>query len=367
MKFICEKSILQDAISTVQKAVTGKSTMPILEGIFIQANDNKLILTGSDKDLSIETTITANVEESGNIVVDSKLFGDIIRKLPNDNIHIYTNDNNTIDIVCRNSSSTLIYMNSGDYPELPEINEDIPILISQKILKNMIKGTLFATAQDETRPILMGVDFEIKDKNLNMVALDGFRLALVSEYTDNDSNINAVIPGKTLSEVSKILSDEDKEINITFTQNQILFRIDETKIISRLLEGEFIKYNSIIPNEYKSKITVKRDQILESIERASLMAKEGNNNLIKFNIEDEIMVITSNSQLGKAREEISIILQGEPIQIAFNSKYLIDVFKIMEEEEVEMEFTTSVSPCIIKNKENKNSTYLVLPVRLLNN
>lgn len=367
MKFICEKSILQDAIFTVQKAVTGKSTMPILEGILIRAIDNKLILTGSDKDLSIETTVSANVENNGSIVVDSKLFGDIIRKLPDDNVNIYTNDNNTIDILCRTSSSTLIYMNAEDYPELPEITEDLPFLISQKIFKNMIKDTLFATAQDETRPILMGVNFEIKNKKLNMVALDGFRLALVSEYINSDSDINAVIPGKTLSEVSKILNDEDKEINVTFTQNQILFRIDETKIISRLLEGEFINYNSIIPNEFKSKITVKRDLILESIERASLMAKEGNNNLIKFNIEDEKLIITSNSQLGKAREEIDIILQGEPIQIAFNSKYLIDVFKIMEEEEVEMEFTTSISPCIIRNKENKNSTYLVLPVRLLNN
>lgn len=365
MRFVCDKSILQDAISTCQKAVTGKSTMPILEGILIEAANGKITLTGSDKDLSIETVIEADIDEEGSIVVDSRLFGEIVRKLPNDKIDIKTNINNSIDIICRKSVSTLIYMNSEEYPELPEIDESSFIKIPQKILKNMIRGTIFAIAQDETRPILTGIDFELEPGKINLIALDGYRLALMSEKIDNDEKINAVIPGKTLNEVSKLLSDDDNEIYIKFTENHILFRLGQTRIISRLLEGEFIKYNSIIPSEYKLKITVKRDEILDCIDRASLMAKEGNTNLIKLSINEDNMIITSNSQLGKAKEELNIILQGEPLEIAFNSKYLIDVFKIMEEEEVEMEFSTSVSPCVIKNKEYQNSTYLVLPVRLL--
>lgn len=366
MKFICQKSVLQDAISIAQKAVTGKSTLPILEGLLIKAIDNKITFIGSDTDLSIETKCDAEVVEFGSIVVDARLFGEIIRRLPNDSVEISTLENNTLNISCQKSNFTLVHMNADDYPTLPQINENMIFSVPQGILKNMIKGTIFAIAQDETRPILTGVLFEVKDNKLNMVALDGYRLALRTEFLDTDNTISAVIPGKTLNEISKILEDKQDITNITFTTNHILFNLGSTKVISRLLEGEFIKYASIIPEEYSLKITAKRSEMLNCIERASLMAKEGNTNLIKLNIQEDNLIITSNSQLGKVKEELSIILQGQPLQIAFNSKYLIDVLKIMEEEEIVMDFTSSVSPCIVKNKEVNDCTYLVLPVRLLN-
>ncbi|WP_234118447.1 DNA polymerase III subunit beta [Clostridium hydrogenum] len=365
MKFTCEKNKLQEAISIAQKAVTGKSTMPILQGILLNAEKDMLTLIGSDIDLSIETKVNVNIEESGKVVVDAKLFGEIIRKLPNSIVEIKTVDNNCIEITCNKSKFTLVHLDSEDFPSLPEINEDKIFVIDQKKLKNMIKGTIFAIAQDETRPILTGVLFEAKEKKLNLVAIDGYRLAMRSELVDNEETISAVIPGKTLNEVVKILEDEG-DVNITFTPNHILFNLGFTKIISRLLEGEFIKYSSIIPEEFNLKVVTKKEELLEAIERASLVAKDGNTNLIKLNIEDDIMLITSNSQLGNVREEINIILQGQPIQIAFNSKYLIDVLKIMDGEEIVMDFSSSISPCILKNKENNNSIYLVLPVRLAN-
>lgn len=367
MKFTCEKNSLQNSISTVQKAVTGKSTMQILQGILLNAQDNELVLSASDKDLSIETKLTTDIFENGSIVVDAKLFGEIIRKLPNDVIQISTIGNNTVEIICQKSKFNLIYMNAEDFPELPKINENMIFKVSQNVLKNMIRGTIFATAQDETRPILTGILFEVKNNKLNLVALDGYRLALISQDVNSENTINAVIPGKTLNEVSKILNDDDIDVNITFTPNHILFSLNETKIISRLLEGEFIQYSSIIPNEFNLKIMAKREELMSCIERASLLANQGNTNLIKLSIEDDNMVITSNSQLGMVREEINIILQGQPLQIAFNSKYLIDVLKIMEEEEISMEFSSSVSPCVIKNKGKNNCTYLVLPVRLSSN
>lgn len=367
MKFTCEKSILQEGISTVQKAVTGKSTMPILNGILLKTAGSEVILTGSDIDLSIETKVKADISEEGSIVIDAKIFGEIIRKLPNDAVHINTIDNNSIEILCQKSRFTLIHMNAEDFPVIPSINENMIFSVSQKILKHMIRGTIFATAQDETRPVLTGVLFEINNNNLNLVALDGYRLALRSEELSTENTISAVIPGKTLNEVSKILEDDDEKVNITFTPNHILFSLGETKVISRLLEGEFIKYNSIIPGEFNLKVISKRSELLHCIERASLMAKDSNTNLIKLSIEEDNMIITSNSQLGMVREEMSIILQGKSLQIAFNSKYLIDVLKIMEEDEITMEFSSSVSPCVIKNKDINNCTYLVLPVRLLNN
>ena len=366
MNFRCDKAILQEAIFTVQKAVTGKTTMPILGGILINAYEDEILLTGSDLDLSIEKKIKSDVLEQGTVVIDAKLLGEIIRKLPNDTVEIKTLDNNSVQICCQKSKFTLIHMNADEFPELPKINENMIFSIPQKKLKNMIKGTLFATATDDSRPILTGVLFEIKEKKLNLVALDGYRLALKSEELDTENTINAVIPGKTLSEVSKILDESEENVKITFTPNNILFSLDGTKIISRLLDGEFIKYSSIIPEEYKLKITSKRLELLECIERASLMGKEGNTNLVKFDIEEDVLVITSNSQLGMVREEVNILLQGQPLQIAFNSKYLIDVLRIIEEEEIVLELSSSISPCLIKNNNYDNCTYLVLPVRLVN-
>jgi DNA polymerase-3 subunit beta len=367
MKFITEKSLLQDAISDVQKAITGKSTMPVLQGIYLSARDGMLTLIGSDIEVSIETKIEANIIEEGEIVLDSRLFGEIIRKLPNDQVQITEIGNNTIEILCQKSTVQLIHLNAEEYPSLPTVDEDVVLSISQKNLKNMIKSTIFAISQDDTRPILTGVLFEIKDKKLNLVALDGYRVAFRSEDIDCENNKEAVIPGKTLNEISKILNDSENDVQITFTKNHILFNFGNTKVISRLLEGEFIKYSSIIPHEYNLKVIVKRESILSCVERASLMAKDGNTNLVKLDIEGDNMIVTSNSQLGKAREEVNIILQGEGLKIAFNSKYLIDVFKIMEEDEIVLEFTSSITPCVVKNKEKDNCTYLLLPVRLLNN
>lgn len=365
MKFICEKQKLQEGISISSKAITGKTTMPILEGIYISAKDNQLKLIGSDMDVSIETMVDADIKEEGSIVIDSRIFGEIIRKLPNSEIIIETLENEIIQITCQKSVFNLVYMNGDDYPELPKINESLSVEVPQNILKSMIRGTSFAIAQDETRPILQGILFEVKDKKLNLVALDGYRLAIRTEFLDNDNDIEVVIPGKTLNEVSRILEDISDIVEITFTDNHILFNLSNTKIISRLLDGKFVNYSSLLPQEYKILLDVKKQELQNCIERASLMAKDSNSNLIKLDIQEENMIITSNSQLGKVREELNINLQGGEIQIAFNSKYLLDVLKNIEDDEVKLEMTSGVSPCVIKCKNTDNSKYLVLPVRLL--
>ena len=213
---------------------------------------------------------------------------------------------------------------------------------------------------------LQGLLFEIKNKKLNLVALDGYRLAIKSEYIDSDFDIELVIPGKTLSEVSRILEDSDDILKITFTSNHILFNMGNTKIISRLLDGKFISYNSLLPQEHKIGILINKPKFQECIERASLMAKETNSYLIKFKTNGDNLVITSNSQQGNVREEIEIDLQGENIEIAFNSKYLLDVLKNMDEEEIVLELTSSIAPCVIKGKNTDSYKYLVLPVRLMN-
>ncbi|MDV4150831.1 DNA polymerase III subunit beta [Clostridium sp. AL.422] len=365
MKFICEKQKLQEGISIASKAITGKTTMPILEGIYISAKNDGVTLIGSDMDVSIETKVDATVQEEGMLVIDSRIFGEIIRKLPNSEVIIETLENEIMQITCEKSVFNLVYMNGEDYPELPKINENLSAEVPQNILKSMIKGTSFAIAQDETRPILQGIFFEVKNRSLNLVALDGYRLAIRSEFLDSDSNIEVVIPGKTLNEVSRILEDTSDIVKITFTNNHILFNLNDTKVISRLLDGKFVNYISLLPQEHKMSIEVKKQQLQNCIERASLMAKDSNSNLIKLDVQEETLIITSNSQLGKVREEVNINLQGESIQIAFNSRYLLDVLKNIESDDVILEMTSSVSPCIIKCKNTDNSKYLVLPVRLL--
>ena len=365
MIFICEKHKLQEGIFIAQKAITGKTTMPILNGIYIKVEKSGLTLIGSDMDISIETKVEADVLDEGAIVIDSKIFGEIIRKLPDSDIKIEVIENEMVQITCQKSVFNVVYMNADEYPELPSIDENNQIEVSQNILKNMIKSTSFAIAQDETRPILQGILFEIQDKNLNLVALDGYRLAIKSEYIDNDLNIDVVIPGKTLNEVSKILEDVDDNVSIIFTNNHILFSLNKTKVISRLLEGKFVNYKSLLPQEHKILINVNRQELQNGIERASLMAKEGNTNLVKFEAKDDTLIITSNSQLGKVREEVNINLQGGEIEIAFNSRYLLDVMKNMEEDEIKLELTSSISPCVIKAKETETYKYLVLPVRLV--
>ena len=365
MIFTCDKHKLQEGILVTQKAITGKTTMPILEGIYIKAESSGLTLIGSDMDISIETKVEADVIKPGKVVIDSKIFGEIIKKLPDSDVTVEVIENETVQITCEKSVFNVVYMNASEYPELPSIYEEKNIKIEQSILRNMIKSTSFAIAQDETRPILQGILFEIKNKNINLVALDGYRLAIKSEFIENDLEINVVIPGKTLNEVSKILEDNNSTVDITFTNNHILFNLDKTRIISRLLEGKFVNYQSLLPEEHKILVTVNKQEFQNGIERASLMAKEGNSSLIKLAMEDEILVITSNSQLGKVREEVSIVLQGEKIEIAFNARYLLDVLKNMEEDEIVLELTSSVNPCVIKDPKSNSYKYLVLPVRLV--
>ncbi|MBQ6820440.1 MAG: DNA polymerase III subunit beta [Clostridium sp.] len=365
MKFICEKQKLHEGISIASKAITGKTTMPILEGIYITGKGNSLTLIGSDKDVSIETKVEANILEEGMLVIDAKIFGEIIRKLPNSEVTIETLENDIMQITCEKSTFNLVYMNGEDYPTIPEIDEELSVEVPQNILKSMIRGTSFAIAQDETRPILQGILFEVKNRSLNLVALDGYRLAIRSEFLDNDNNIQVVIPGKTLNEVSRILEDSDEIVKITFTKNQILFNLNNTKVISRLLEGKFVDYISFLPQEHKITIDVKKQQLQNCIERASLMAKDSNTNLIKLDVQEENIIITSNSQLGKVREEVGINLQGDLIQIAFNSRYLLDVLKNIESDDIILEMTSNVSPCVIKCRNTDNAKYLVVPVRLL--
>ncbi len=367
MNFKCSQRNLTDAINIVQKAVSTKSTQPILKGILIEAKDGKVKLVGNDLNIGIETYLEAEVIEEGSIVVLSRLFGDIIRKLPNQEITVATEENN-ITIKCFNSEFNIVGQNSMEFPELPSIDDSNCYMLNNHLLRNMIRQTIFATSQDETRPILTGSLIEIENKQISFVSVDGYRLALRTAYIDTDQVNKAVVPSKTLSELGKIISniDSDCDIKISITDKHILFSLDSIKIVSRLLEGEFIKYSQIIPKENKTFFKVNTHDLLNSIERASLVAREGKNNSIKFTINDDLLTIKSNVEVGSVEEKVNISLEGDDLEIGFNPKYIIDALKVIDSEEIIIELTSNVSPCILKPSDNENYTYLLLPVRMPN-
>ena len=370
MKFTCNQQTLTKALNTVSKAVTSRTTIPILKGILLEVNDdNTLTLSASDLDLSIEKRIEVVAEEAGSVVVSARLFSDIIRKLPNEEIQVEEQENNTIIIKCLASEFTIVGQPADEFPNIGEINEEKKLSLEKDLLKEMIKKTSFAASIDESKGIIVGVLIEMEEDSLNMVALDGFRMAITREAMKNAEKKKIIIAARILNEINKIISENEdsKEIFFVLDEKKAVFLLDETKIVLRLLEGDFIKYNDILPKEYKTKVTVSRSELLNSIERASLLAKEGKNNLIRLSIFRDKIIITSRSEEGNVKEEVFIEKEGGDLDIGFNSKYILDVLKVVSDEKIVLELNTSVSPCLIKPLEGRAYEYLVLPVRISTN
>lgn len=364
MKLQIDQRELSRGIGIVQKGISSKTTLPILSGIYLKAKDSTLTLIGTDLEIGVETSISCNVLKEGNVVIASRIFGDIIKKLPDLPIEIEVDEKQNVHIRCGSSKFNIQGQTSEEYPRLAEVDREQCFQIPKDLLKNMIRQTIFATAQDETRPILTGALLEIVDGKVSLVALDGYRLALKNATVDYSKDVSVVIPSKTLNEVNKILEDDDSDVKIVCTESHIIFVLSNTIISSRLLEGQFLNYKDIIRNDYKSRVVVNTAAIKNSIERASLLAREGKNNLVKLQVSDEKLIITSNSEIGDVYEEVDISLEGEDIEIAFNSKYILDGIRTIDSEEITMDFVSSVNPCIIKPANDKNYTYLILPVRL---
>ena len=369
MKFICEREKLLKAINSVVRGVASKTTMPILEGILIQTNDNEIKLTTYDLEIGIEYVIESEVEEQGNTVVNAIMFSEIIRKLPDTQISITLNENNLLVIECEGSLYKLATMNPEEFPELPKINIESSIQLDQKTLKSMIRKTIFAVSIEENRPIFTGCLFAINDNKLNVVAVDGFRLAWTSNFLENkSSDFKAVIPGKTLNEVNKIILDSYDFIKIGVSKNQALFEMENCKIVTRLLDGEFLNYKSVIPQNWETRIRVNRRDIQECFERVSLISASSTEKEkkypVKINIEVGKITISCTNQTGDAKEELFIETEGKDLEAGFNPKYFLDALKVIDDEEIFINFGTSISPCIIKPIENEDYIYMILPIRM---
>lgn len=369
MKIICDKEKILKAINSVTKAVASKTTMPILEGILIQTNDKEVKLTTYDLEIGIEYIIEAEVEEQGATVVNATMFSEIIRKLPDTEIKIYLNDKNLLVIECEGSLYKLATMNPEEFPELPQINIENSIELEQNALKEMIRKTIFAVSTEENRPIFTGCLFEVVDNKLNLVAVDGFRLAWKTKYLQTKvNNFSAVIPGRTLNEINKIILDNFDTIQIGIAKNQALFEMENCKIVTRLLDGEFLNYSNVIPSIWDTRIRVNKSNMQNCFERVSLISSSSiekeKKYPVKVSIEIGKVTISCTNQTGDAKEEMYVSTEGKNLEAGFNPKYFLDAFRAIDDEEVFIDFGTSISPCIIRPIDNGDYIYMILPIRM---
>lgn len=366
MKVICSKENLIEGINIVQKAVSSKTTLQILEGILVEAG-SEFKLTGNDLEIGIECFVEADIQNEGSIVINSKMFGDIVRRLPDSEVLIEVKENNLVIIECENSHFELKGIPATGFPALPTIKKENAFIIKQGLIRDMIKQTIFAISVDENRPILTGSLIECKNNELTFVSIDGFRLALRKINIDNDiANFSVVIPGKTLNEIVKILQSGDENITIYSSSNQVLFDLGQCKVVSRLLEGEYLNYKGIIPQDYETKLRVKTKELMSSIERASLISMDEKKYPVKFTLDNDKIIISSNTELGAVREEIRVDIEGKNIEIGFNPKYFIDALKVIEVEEIDIYYTSSIGPCTMRSDQNENFAYMILPIRIKN-
>ena len=369
MKIICEKDNILKALNSVTKAVATKTTMPILEGILIQTNDNEVKFTTYDLEIGIEYVINCEVKEQGATVVNAIMFSEIIRRLPDAEIKITLDEKNLLVIECEGSLYKLATMNPDEFPELPQINIENSIELEQNSLKDMIRKTIFAVSTEENRPIFTGCLFEIKNNKLNVVAVDGFRLAWKSKFLQNKINdFSAVIPGRTLNEINKIIVDSYDIIKIGVAKNQALFEMENCKIVTRLLDGEFLNYSSVIPENWETRIRVDKSTIQNCFERISLISSSSiekeKKYPVKVNVDIGKVTISCTNQTGDAKEEIYVTTEGKNLEAGFNPRYFLDALKVIDDEEIYIDFGTNISPCIIRPIESDEYTYMILPIRM---
>lgn len=366
MKFKINQSILNKGLSTVQKAITSRSTIRELEGVLITLENNTLKLTGTDAEIiSIETSLECNGEKDGKTLVNARLFGDIIRKLPDDVIRM-EKVGDKLKIKCKNSDFELLVYDYMEFPSISDYEVDNFVKIKDKDLKQAIKQTSFAVSLDYNRRSLTGVNFEVKDGEIKFAALDGYRLSVLKRDATSKEECSVIVPGRSLGILNSILNDDDEEVLIEFSRNNIRFKIGKTYFYSQLVDGQFFNYRDILrdDSEHATIVKVNRSEFQRSLERAELLAKEEKANLVKLEFEEDTLTIQSNSEFGKVQELVQIETEGPNQKIAFNSRYLLDGIKNMDDEEIKIELLDDVNPMIIVGIDNPYYLYLVLPVRL---
>ncbi|MGN1223092.1 MAG: DNA polymerase III subunit beta [Christensenellales bacterium] len=364
MKLICEGLDLVEAVMKVIKAASNKTVNPILEGIKLTAEDDTLTLVATDSELAIEKKIKANVLVEGETVVPGKFFSEFVKKLANEQVELDLNEKNQLKIKYTDSEVYIQCLNAIEYPTIQKIDNAQFFTIAQNNFKNLIEKTIFSVALDDSRPILKGCLFEIEENTITSVALDGFRLAKATyPILEQTARTSVIVPGRSLNEISKLLDDADENIRVFIQRNYLMVQVNNTKIITRLIDGDFINYKQIINNSFSTQVIINKSQFEDSLDRASILGRVSNDNIVKLQMKDNILTLTASSEIGNVTEKINIVLNGADLSICFDSRFLKDCLKSIQDEFIKLCFTSSVSPCIITANEGNNYLFLILPLK----
>lgn len=365
MKIKCQKSDLLNSVNIVLKAVSSKSTMPILECLIIEASSIGIKLIANDMEIGIETHVKGDMIEEGTVALNAKIFSEIIRRLPENEVSISCDDNYVTEIICEKAKFSIIGRSGEEFPAIPEIEKDKPLILSQFTLKELIRQTVFSISDNENNKIMAGELFDVKKNELRVISLDGYRISIrkilmKEEYEER----KVIIPGKTLSEISKILSGEASSVvNIYFTEKHALFEFDDTVVVARLIEGEYYRIDQMLSSDYETKVTINKKEFFSCIERASLLISETDKKPIIISISDSNIELSINTKIGSMKEEIDIEQEGKEIVIGFNPKYLMDALRVIDDETVDIYLINSKTPCYIRDKD-QSYIYLILPVNI---
>ena len=366
MKFTCERALLAAAISTTSWAVSSKSSIQALEGLLLEAK-NGLTVTGYNLETGIRTTIDANIITPGKIVISAKLLSDIIRLFPDDVVTVTVTETQTVLLTCGNARYEIVGFSAEEYPSLPEFETEQTLALPQSALKSMINQTIFAISSNDNKPIHTGSLFEVEQNQLNVVSVDGFRLAIRTEHFENLTSsdpFSFVVPGHTLREVEKLMDDTDDLVEIMLGRKHITFSIGQTTIIARILEGEFLNYKNAIPKTNVFTTSVVTKELITSLERVSILINERIKNPVRLQFEDHNIHLCCTTPLGKSQDDCNVLSPCEKLEIGFNNRYLIDALKACPDTEVKLELNTHLSPIVMKPTEGDRYLYLILPVRL---
>lgn len=364
MNIYCDKQALLDAVGNVGHAVAAKSTLPTLEGILLKAAGNSLFLAGYDLELGITTTIEADVREPGEIVLGAKIFSDIVRRLPEDKVFIQTDEKLVASIESGQAKFTITGISAVEYPEIPTVSDGVGFTVPQNTLKSMIRQTIFAVAQTDNRPVHTGIQFELADNSLRLVAVDGSRLAMRCEQIQTEEELKFVVPGKTLNEVQKLLSDEDTPMSLAVGHRHVVLEIDGYAVISRLLDGEFLPYRKAIPQQVSTTVKVKVREMINSVERASIVINDKIKSPLICEFGENKITFSCTTALGSVYDIVYAEVEGNQEEIGFNSRFLLEALRNTETDEATIELSGPLSPMKILPVTGESFLFLVLPVRL---
>ncbi len=365
MLVVCQGLELSDAFLRVSKAISNKITNPILEGIKLVAEDGTLTMSATDTELSIEKKIKADIKIEGETVVPGRFITEFVKKLTNSLIELELNERNQLIIRYEDSESVIQCYNPVEYPGFKKVQTQEYFGITKKDFKSLVNKCIFAVATDDSRPILKGVLFDIDNKVLNAVALDGYRLARIKKPIMSNIKKSIVVPARSLNEISRLIDENDEVINIYIDEFTIMIDLGDTKVTSRLLEGDYMNYKQIIPVNYETFVIVNRDQFVEALERATLLLRSAQNNFVKLDIKENNICVTSNSELGNVKENIPVTVAGKDLLISFNPRYFLESLRVNTNEFVKVCFNEASNPCVIVPTEDDEFLYLILPVRFM--